>query len=387
MKCQPKWEILLPLPASESAGAMDNRIFAGFCSLQVYRWAVPDWKLVDKCVVYAYCMYLSSRACMRFNKNPVFWMHLYISCMHSYVLWSATVPIPISNSIDIVWMSHIFSTDMRSAWCGQKNERVHPALSYIRLLQWINSKQILPLLQFSRSRNISMGLAIFLLRLSPFGGARKGAPSRPTPSKLNHSSRDVEHMDFFANCVFSPHILGPLAFLFSTTAAPGIWSSTADKLQPDNRFGLLQVFAIAAFVCSILPLRGNDRDGGKAPILSAGNTAMHESSATCAAQQRSHPMINLRPHQNATVPGRNSQSFSFEEAAYITTNPERADGKAQSRGGDAYTILNVIFDSLFFWVSASFEQCLFMQDRKWPWLEKKRNKQVITDTRWTPLCD
>ena len=75
---------------------------------------------------------------------------------------------------------------------------------------------------------------------------------------------------------------------------------------------------------------------------SAWNTAMHESNATCAVQRRSHPMINLRSDPNASVPGGNPQSSSFEEAAYTKTNPERAYGRAQSRGGDANTVLEVV---------------------------------------------
>ena len=69
---------------------------------------------------------------------------------------------------------------------------------------------------------------------------------------------------------------------------------------------------------------------------------MHESNSTCAVQRRSHPMIKLRSHRNASVPGGNSQSSSFEEAPYIKTNPERACGMAQSRGVDANTVLEVV---------------------------------------------
>ena len=87
---------------------------------------------------------------------------------------------------------------------------------------------------------------------------------------------------------------------------------------------------------------------------------MQESSATCTVQQRSHVFINLRSEPNASVPGGNPQSPSFEEAACIKTNPERAYGKVQSRGGNAYTVLEV---------------------GKWRWLRKKRNMQVFTDRR------
>ena len=52
----------------------------------------------------------------------------------------------------------------------------------------------------------------FLLRLSSFGGAREGAPSRPAPSKVKHSSREIELMNLFVSCVFNAHYLGPFAF-------------------------------------------------------------------------------------------------------------------------------------------------------------------------------
>ena len=81
-------------------------------------------------------------------------------------------------------------------------------------------------------------------------------------------------------------------------------------------------------------------------------------------QQRSHPMINLRPDPKASVPGGNPQSSSFEEAAYINTNPERAYGKAQSRGGDANTVLEVVSGFLLYGESVSLEQCVFMQEGK-----------------------
>ena len=48
-------------------------------------------------------------------------------------------------------------------------------------------------------------------------------------------------------------------------------------------------------------------------LLSARNTAMHESNATCAVQQRSHPMINLCSDPNASVPGGNPQSSSLKK--------------------------------------------------------------------------
>ena len=119
------------------------------------------------------------------------------------------------------------------------------------------------------------------------------------------------------------HDLGPFAVLFSTTAAaPRIYSSTADKLQPGSRFDMRQMFATSPVVVFNLSRRGDDGDGGNMLLLSSWNTAMHESNATCTVQQRSHPMINLRPDPNASVPGGNPQSCSFEEAAYIKTNPE-----------------------------------------------------------------
>ena len=72
-----------------------------------------------------------------------------------------------------------------------------------------------------------------------------------------------------------------------------------------------------------------------------------------------------RTDPNASVPVRNPQSSSFEKKrAYIKANPERAYGKAQSRGGDANTFWKVIFGSLFFGVSVSFGQCVFMEESK-----------------------
>ena len=64
---------------------------------------------------------------------------------------------------------------------------------------------------------------------------------------------------------------------------------------------------------------------------------------------------NLRSDPNESVPGRNPQYSSFEEAAYIKTNPERAYGKAQSRGGDANTVLEVVSGFLLYGVSVSLE--------------------------------
>ena len=47
----------------------------------------------------------------------------------------------------------------------------------------------------------------------------------------------------------------------------------------------------------------------------------------------------------------------------MKTNPERAYGKAQSRGGDANTVLEAVFGFLLYrGVSVSFEQCVLMQD-------------------------
>ena len=90
---------------------------------------------------------------------------------------------------------------------------------------------------------------------------------------------------------------------------------------------------------------------------------------------------NLRSDPNESVPGGNPQYSSFEEAAYIKANPERAYGKAQSRGGDANTILEIVSGFLLYEVSVSLEQCVFMQEGKKRLLEKKRSKQAITDTR------
>ena len=101
-------------------------------------------------------------------------------------------------------------------------------------------------------------------------------------------------MDLFLSCVFNAHYLGPFAFLFSTSsAAPRIHSSRADKLLPFNRCDLLQGMATSAFVVSNLFRRGDDgdSDGGKLLLLSAWNTGMHESNAACTVQQRSHRMI------------------------------------------------------------------------------------------------
>ena len=97
-----------------------------------------------------------------------------------------------------------------------------------------------------------------------------------------------------------------------------MYSSTTNKLLPGNRFDPLQVFATSSVVVSNLSRRGDD--GVKMLLLSA----MHESSAMCTVPQRAPPKIDLRTDPNPSVPGGNPQSSSFEEAAYITTNPERA---------------------------------------------------------------
>ena len=157
-------------------------------------------------------------------------------------------------------------------------------------------------------------------------------------------------MDLFVHCVSNAHDLGPFAVLFSTiAAAPRIFPSTADKLLPGSRFDMRQVFATSPVVVFNLSRRGDDGDGGNMLLLSAWKTAMRESNATCTVQQRSHRMINLRPDPNASVPGGNRQSSSFEEAAYIKTTPEGAYWKAQSRGGDANTVLEVVFRCSVVW--------------------------------------
>ena len=48
----------------------------------------------------------------------------------------------------------------------------------------------------------------------------------------------------------------------------------------------------------------------------------------------------------------------------IKTNPERAYGKAQSRGGDANTVLEVVSGFLLYGMSVSLEQCVFMLEGK-----------------------
>ena len=90
---------------------------------------------------------------------------------------------------------------------------------------------------------------------------------------------------------------------------------------------------------------------------------------------------HLRSDLNTSVPGKNPQSSSFEEAAYIKTNPERAYGKAQSRGGDANTVLEVVSGFLLYGVSVSLQQCVFMQQGKWRLHDKKRSKQASTYMR------
>ena len=75
-------------------------------------------------------------------------------------------------------------------------------------------------------------------------------------------------------------------------------------------------------------------------------------------------MINLRSDPNASVPAGNPQSSSIEEAAYIKTNLERAHGMAQSREGDANTVLEDVSGFLLYGVSVSLEQSVFMQDGK-----------------------
>ena len=102
------------------------------------------------------------------------------------------------------------------------------------------------------------------------------------------------------NCVSNAHDLGPFAVLFSTVA-PRIFPSTADNLLPGSRFNMRQVFATSPVVVSNLSRGGDDGECGNTLLLSAWNTAMHESNATCTVQQRSHPMINPCPDPNASV--------------------------------------------------------------------------------------
>ena len=83
----------------------------------------------------------------------------------------------------------------------------------------------------------------------------------------------------------------------------------------------------------------------------------------CSAKVHSN-CGNLRSDPNASVPGGDPQSSSFEEAAYIKTIPERAYGKAQSHVGDASTVFEIVSVFLLFRVSVSLEQCVFMQDGK-----------------------
>ena len=127
-------------------------------------------------------------------------------------------------------------------------------------------------------------------------------------------------MDLFVNCVSNAHDLGPFAVFFSTTtAAPRIYSFMADKLLPGSRLDMRQMFATSPVVVFNRSRRGDDGDGGNMLSLSALNRAMQEPNATCTVQQRSHPMSNLRPDPNASVPSGNPQSSSSEEAAYIKT--------------------------------------------------------------------
>ena len=87
-------------------------------------------------------------------------------------------------------------------------------------------------------------------------------------------------------CVSNSHDLWPFAFLFSSAAAaPRIYSSTTDKLQSPNRVELLQVLSTSPVVVSNFLRRGDGGNGGKMLLMSAWNTAMHESIATCAVQQ------------------------------------------------------------------------------------------------------
>ena len=156
----------------------------------------------------------------------------------------------------------------------------------------------------------------------PFRGARNGAPSRSAPSKVRHSSREVELMDLFVNCVSNAHDLGPFAVLFSTTAAaPRIYPSTADKLLPGSRFEMRQMFATSPVVVFNLSRRGGDGDGGKMLLLSAWNTAMHESNATCTVQQQSHPMINL-PRSERIGPWWKSSIFFFWRSRIYQNKPQ-----------------------------------------------------------------
>ena len=82
----------------------------------------------------------------------------------------------------------------------------------------------------------------------------------------------------------------------------------------------------------------------------------------CQSAQQLRRQTSLR--SECIGPPGNPQSSSFEEASYIKTNPERAYGKARSRGGDANTVLEVVSGFQLHGVSVSLQQCVFMQKGK-----------------------
>ena len=126
--------------------------------------------------------------------------------------------------------------------------------------------------------------------------------------------------------------------LFSTTAAaPRIYPSTADKLLPGSRFDMRQVFATSPVVVFKLSRRGEGGEGGNmlltayyrallysrltVTLLSAWNTAMHESNATCAVQQRSHPMIKPSRRSERMMPWWKSSIFFFWRSRIFQNKP------------------------------------------------------------------
>ena len=133
-------------------------------------------------------------------------------------------------------------------------------------------------------------------------------------------------MDLFVNCVSNTQDLGPFAILFSTTAAaPRIYHSTADKVLPGSRLDMRQGFTTSPVVVFNYSRRNNDGDGGNILLLSALNTAMHESNATCTVQQRSHPMINLRLVSSVLSPsieGRFIKPFEHQRSRLEQNKPQ-----------------------------------------------------------------
>ena len=157
--------------------------------------------------------------------------------------------------------------------------------------------------------------------------------------------------------------LGPFAVLFSTTAAaPRIYPSTADKVQPPNRFELLQVFATSPVVVFNLSCRGDD---GKMLLLSVSleySNARIQRYVCCSTTISSDDQPSLRSER--ICPGWKSSIFFFWRSRIYQNKPRTSlrEG-AIARRWCKYG-LGGCFWFLLYGVPVLLEQFVFKQEGK-----------------------